>query len=72
MLLLALRTVLGDRGGLIRLAAARVGSDPFVPMGDLHRRQRRPNLHQLPGQRIGHTVVMAIKLDVIVDVDAGF
>ena len=45
-------------------------SHALAAVEDLHRRQRRPDLHHLPGQDVGHTVVVEVDLDVIVDVDA--
>ena len=60
----------GDGGGLIVLVAARMRSDALAAMEDFHGGHRRPNFHQLPGQCLGHTVVVAVELDVIVDIDA--
>src|ERR1019366_2780171 len=37
---------------------------------DLDRGQGRADLHHLPGQYVGHAVVVEVELDVIVDVDA--
>ena len=69
-MLVALRSMLGDRGGFIGLMAAGVRSYALAAVKDLYRGQGRADLHHLPGQYVGHAVVVAVELDVIVDVDA--
>src|SRR5208337_3777805 len=71
VLLMTLGTMLGDGGGFIGLMAAGMRSHALAAVEDLYRRQRRPDLYHLPGQYVGHAVVVAVDLDVIVDVDAG-
>src|SRR5579863_7151321 len=70
MLLMALGSMLVNGGGFIGLVAAPVRSHTLTPMEDLHRGHRGPDLHPLPGQRVGDAVVVALELHVVVDVDA--
>ena len=62
--------MLVDGSGFIGQGAADVRSHALAAVKDLHRGQRRADLHHLPGQHVGHAVVVAVDLDVIVDVDA--
>ena len=70
VLLMALGSMLVDGRGFIGLAAAGMRSHALAAVEDLHRGQRRADLHHLPGQHVGHAVVVEVDLDVIVDVDA--
>jgi hypothetical protein len=70
MLLVALGTMLVDGGGFIRQVAADARSHALATVKDLYRGQGRADLHQLPGQHVGHAVLVEVELDVIVDVDA--
>ena len=56
--------------GLIGLMAAHMRSDALATVKDLDRRRRGADLHQLAGERIGDAVEVAVKLDVVVKVDA--
>lgn len=58
------------RGVCPDAVAQRVGGDPFVAVQHLQRRDRDTQLHHLPYQRMGHRVMVAFKLNVVVDVDA--
>ena len=62
--------MLVDGGGFIGQEAADVRSHALAAVKDLDRGERRADFHHLPGQHVGHTVVVTIDLDVIVDVDA--
>ena len=70
VLLVALGTMLVDGSGFIGQGAADVRSHALATVEDLHRGQRRSDLHHLPGQHVGDAVVVEVDLDVIVDVDA--
>jgi|SRR6516225_7910498 len=69
MLLMALGPMFRIRGGLIVLRAARVRSHALAAVKDLQGRQGRPDLDHLSGEHVSHAVVVALELDVIVDVD---
>jgi len=64
------RAMLWDGRRLIVLAATRMGGHTLALAADLHGGHRRPDLRQLSSQRVRHTVVLVLELDVIVDVDA--
>ena len=65
-----LRHVLGDRGVPARHEAARMQPDARAALKDLDRGRREADVEQRVNQRMRHRVVMAIDLDVVVDVDA--
>jgi hypothetical protein len=49
--------------------AAYVRGDPAGGVEDLHRRRRHPHVDALADELVGHRVVVAVGLDVVVDVD---
>src|SRR5271155_2259872 len=69
ILLVRLGTVLGVGAGAMRPAAAYVTGNPLALIEDLHRRLRAARLDLLAHQLIRRAVVVAAKLDVIIQVD---
>ena len=67
---MAFRPMLVFGRGVIGLAAPGMRSHSLAAVEDLQRGQCGPDLHFLPGQHVGHAVVVEIELHVIVDVDA--
>ncbi len=63
------RHVRRQRGVLMRHGRSHVGGDPLALREDLDRRGRHPDVHLRADQPEGHTVVVAVDRDVIVDVD---
>jgi hypothetical protein len=51
--------------------AAQMRGDPAALEEDLYRRIRQADLHFFMNQLIGNTVVVAIHLDVVIDIDPG-
>ena len=64
------RHVLGHRRVPARLMAARMQPDPRAALEDLDGGGREADVERLVHQRIRHRVVVAIDLDVVIDVDA--
>jgi hypothetical protein len=62
--------VLGHDRVPTRLRAARMDPDPRAALKDLDRRGREAHVERLVHKGIRHRVVVAIDLDVVIDVDA--
>ena len=67
MSLMALGHVLPDGGVAPGDEAAQMGSNALAGMEDLDRGGGEPGVQLLAGQLVGHAVIVAINLDVIVD-----
>ena len=70
VLLMRLRHVLGERRMAAAFGASGVGGHALAPQEDLDRRPGEAQLHLLVGEGVGHGVVMAIELHVVVEVHA--
>src|SRR5690606_13083516 len=44
----------------------------FSPVQDFHQAVREADIHRLPNQRVRDTVVVAVDLDMVVEIDLGF
>ena len=61
--------MLGHGGVLAVAAGAQMGGDPLALGEDLDGRPGQPHLDCSSGEAIGHAVVMAVDIDVIIDAD---
>src|SRR5579883_1640498 len=64
------RHVFGNGRVLAIAAVAHMRGDPFALEENLDRLCRQPDVHLGAGEAIGHAVIMAGDLDVIIDADA--
>jgi hypothetical protein len=63
--------VLGDGGGFSGAITPEMGGDSSALEEDLHGGLGEPHLHLLMDELIGDAVVMAIHLDMVIDIDLG-
>ena len=63
--------VLGDGGGFPGAIAPEMGGDSSALEEDLDGGLGEPHLHLLMNELIGNAVVMAIQLDMVIDIDLG-
>jgi hypothetical protein len=63
--------VLGDGGGFPGAIAPEMGGDSSAFEEDLDGGPGEPHLHLLMNELIGNAVVMAIHLDMVIDIDLG-
>lgn len=66
----ALGTMLGLSHILILATVAKMRRNALAPVKDLHRCRRGPSILELSSESIRHAVPVAVKGDVIVDIDA--
>jgi hypothetical protein len=69
--LMGLGHMLGDGGGFPGAIAPEMGGDSSALEEDLHRGLGESHFHFLMNQLIGNAVVMAIHLDMVIDIDLG-
>jgi len=65
------RHVLGHCGKAAFLITPGMSGHPSIPEQDLHCSGSQAHIYLLLYQLIGYTVVMAIELDMVVDIDPG-